>query len=189
MHFDRAHTDAKFEGNDFVGPACNQCVEDLTLAPAEDCDPTRRHQFLADTLIQSDVRECGVKGQEQHLMVDRLFYEVECTVLHRGHCTVDIALPAEHNCRNTNVQGPQPCLQLLAMPNVHQYAATPHSGRSIEESVAGSVCDGLELCRPQQLLQRQAHSLFIGHNVYSMASQHGWPHAYTSDRMRHCSTQ
>jgi hypothetical protein len=51
VHFNRAHADAKLERNDFARPRWNQRDKDLTLPPAEGCDPMRSHQLLADPLM------------------------------------------------------------------------------------------------------------------------------------------
>jgi hypothetical protein len=59
VHFDRAHADAKLERNDFARRACNRRDNDLTLPPAEGCDPLRGHQLLADPLMLTDVRKAA----------------------------------------------------------------------------------------------------------------------------------
>src|SRR6202035_4222585 len=103
VNLDRAHADAKIEGDDLVRLAAHQSLENLSLARTERVDQCRSCGYIAGSVLPHAIAQRGLNRRNQCIVAVGLFNEVHSPRLHRADGSLNITLTSYHNDRQIRI--------------------------------------------------------------------------------------
>jgi CRP-like cAMP-binding protein len=176
VSLDGSHAESELARDGLVRPTRDERVENFALAPAQRIDPAGGLHHGAVALPTRRDGECGLDGEKEAVVVERLLDEVDRARLHRADGCRDVALAGHDDHREQDPCGGEPPLELEAVhprhANVDQDAAALESRCGVQQRKGRVVEDRVDTRGDQQLTERVKDGGVVVDHVNRSASRH-----------------